>query len=365
MNLKQQNIMFLTRTMALGGTENVILQLCEILKNEVNNIIVCSCGGINVNKLNEIGIRHYEIIDIENKNPINIIKNCIKIKKIIKNENISIIHSHHRMAALYARLCSNKKNILIANAHNTFKNKKFLTKVAYKNTKIIAVGNQVKNNLVNYFKIPKDNVTVIHNAIKPFNGKIDLIDIFVEEKKKGNFIIGNIGRLSEQKGMEYFIEAASIIHKKNKNVKFFIVGTGEDLKKLENMADKLLPKDVLKFLGYRSDIQNIISQLDLIVLSSLWEGLPLTPIEAFSVGKTIVATAVDGTTEIVNNNINGILVHERNSKELAEAIIKLIENNKLRKKLENLALNTYNKEFSYDKLKEKYIKYYKDIKYKE
>lgn len=361
MNLKQQNIMFLTRTMALGGTENVILQLCEILKPEVNNIIVCSCGGINVNKLNEMGIKHYEIIDIENKNPINIIKNYIKIKKIIKNENINIIHSHHRMAALYARLCSNKKNILIANAHNTFKNKKFLTKVAYKNTKIIAVGNQVKNNLVDYFEIPNDNVIVIHNAIKTFDGKVNSIDIFKEEKKKGNFLIGNIGRLSEQKGMEYFIEAASIVYGKNKNVRFFIVGSGEDLEKLENMANKILPKGVLKFLGYRSDIQNVISQLDLVVLSSLWEGLPLTPIETFSVGKTIVATAVDGTVEIVDNNINGILVHERNSKEIADAIIKLIDDKELKEKLENASLKTYINYFSFEKLKTNYISFYENI----
>ena len=68
MILKKQNILFLTRTMALGGTENVILQLCEVLKNEVNNIVVCSCGGINEKKLQEMNIEHIKINDIENKN---------------------------------------------------------------------------------------------------------------------------------------------------------------------------------------------------------------------------------------------------------------------------------------------------------
>ena len=64
MNLRKQNILFLTRTMNLGGTENVILQLCEVLKSEVNNIVVCSCGGINEKKLQEMNIEHIKINDI-------------------------------------------------------------------------------------------------------------------------------------------------------------------------------------------------------------------------------------------------------------------------------------------------------------
>lgn len=361
MDLKQQNIMFLTRTMALGGTENVILQLCEILKPEVNNIVVCSCGGINVEKLDEMGIKHYQITDIENKNPINIIKNYIQIKKIIKKENINIIHSHHRMAALYARLCSSKKNILVANAHNTFKNKKILTKIAYKNTKIIAVGNQVRNNLVEYFKLPSDSVTVIHNAIKPFDGKISIDNELKELKNNGYDLIANVGRLSEQKGMEYFIEAAEIVNKSNKMVKFLIIGSGEDENKLKEMVKQKNLEDNVVFMGFRSDIQNIMSQVDFVVLSSLWEGLPLTPIEAFSVGKTIIATDVDGTIEIVKDNFNGLLIKPKNVNMLSEKIDCLLKDKQLLKKLEKNSMNTYINEFSFDKLKDSYLKFYQKI----
>ena len=67
MELNKKNVLFLTRTMKLGGTENVILQLCEILKPQVNKIVVCSCGGVNVEKLQKMGIKHYMIPDIEEK----------------------------------------------------------------------------------------------------------------------------------------------------------------------------------------------------------------------------------------------------------------------------------------------------------
>lgn len=362
MELKKQNVLLFTRTMALGGTENVVLQLCEILKPVVNNVIVCSCGGINETKLEQMNIKHVKINDIENKNPKKILENIKILKEIIKEENITIIHSHHRMAAMYTNLIADKNIIKIANAHNTFYDKKLLTKLAYRNTKVIAVGNQVKKNLIEYFDLDNNQVSVIHNAIKPFEDKIIIDKNIKKAKDKGNAIIGNIGRLSEQKGMEYFIKAASIIVKQYSNVKFFIVGTGEDEEKLKRLSEYLDLDKYIIFMGYRSDIQNLISQIDFVVLSSLWEGLPLTPIEAFSVGKTIVATDVDGTVEIVKDKVNGLLVPPRDVEKLAQAMVKLINNHKQREKYEKKAYETYINQFSFDKLKKKYLKYYKNLR---
>lgn len=358
MNLRKQNIMFLTRTMALGGTENVILQLCETFKDKVNKIIVCSSGGINVKVLQEMGIKHYQITDIENKNPINIIRTVNKIKKIIKEENITIIHSHHRMAALYSNICSNKSIIKIANAHNTFNNKKIMTRICYKNTHIIAVGEQVKSNLSDFFKIDKNKVTVIHNAIKEFDGKVIEEKEFTSKKQEGFKLIANVGRLSEQKGMEYFIKAAKIVNENNKKVMFYIIGSGEDEKKLKELVHQLKLDDFVVFMGFRKDIQSLLSQVDFVVLSSLWEGLPLTPIEAFSVGKTIIATAVDGTPEIVINNKNGYLVKPRNEKEIADKIKYLIQNPNKVKELEEKSEETYKEKFSFEKLQKEYLSFY-------
>ena len=103
-----------------------------------------------------------------------------------------------------------------------------------------------------------------------------------------------------------------------------------------------------------------MSQLDLIVLSSLWEGLPLTPIEAFSVKKTVIATAVDGTVEIVKNNQNGITVKSKDSISLGNAIIKLLKNNELREQYEENAFKTYEKEFSFKALINNYRSFYEE-----
>ena len=357
MELKEQNVLLFARTMELGGTENVVLMLCEILKPLVNNVVVCSCGGVNVAKLEEKGIKHYLIPDITNKRKLFSIAKSVK--RIIKNEKITIVHTHHRMAAFYINLLGlSDKLIFINTAHNTFFDKKIMTKFAYKNCHIIACGNKVKNNLVSFYGIKDSNVTVIQNAIKPFDFVIEENELIKDEKTKGKMVIGNIGRISKQKGFEYFIEALPDVVKKYSNVHFFIVGTGEDEDKIKEEVKKLEMEDYVTFLGYVSNVQNLIAQLDFVVLSSLWEGLPLTPIEAFSVKKTIVATNVDGTVEIVNER-NGILVNPKDSKALSNAIIEMIEDPKRIDK-ENNAYDTYINNFSFSsysaKIKEYYMK---------
>lgn len=358
MNLKNQNILFLTRTMMLGGTENVILQLCEILLPKANKIVVCSCGGVNVKKLQQMGIKHVRIPDMASKRPREIITTLSTIKKIIKEEQISVIHSHHRMAALYARVAASKEMVRLANAHNTFQDKKLLTRMAYKGTKVIAVGNQVRKNLIDFFGLKEHNVFVIHNAVKPFEDAVVPVEELQNARESGYTLIGNVGRLSEQKGMEYFIQAASLVYRTYTNCRFFIIGEGEDESKLREMASRLLPDGVISFTGYRSDVQNVISQLDFVVLSSLWEGLPLTPIEAFSVGKTIVATNVDGTVEIVEDGKNGILVEAANVNALAKGMTTLCSKKKVRKEMEDAAKLTYNTKFSFNQLKENYVDFY-------
>ena len=362
MDLKEQNILFFTRTMGLGGTENVVLQLCEIFSPLVNKIVVCSCGGVNEKKLSQMGIKHYKILDIQNKTPYSILNISRLIKKVVNNEEITVVHTHHRMAAFYvSAMRLYRKRIFINTSHNTFKDRRRLTQFAYANANLVACGEMVKKNLVNDFGIPDEQVEVIHNAVKPFDGNIVKDKVIAQMHLEGCFVIGNIGRLSEQKGMIFFLNAIPFILQKYSNARFIIVGVGEEEEQLKELVTNLKIDKYVYFLGYRQDIQNLMSQLDLVVLSSLWEGLPLTPIEAFSVGKTIVATAVDGTVEVVQNNENGFLVEPRSSKAIAEKVCSIMEEPRRKIDFEKKAKEKYETKFSFEKFSESYIEYYKRL----
>lgn len=355
-------ILYFTRTMGIGGTEKVILQLCKSLNKNFEDIIVCSSGGENLEVLNQLGIKHYSINDIEEKNPLYIFANLVKLKKIIDKENIDIVHTHHRMAAFYISLLIKfKKFKFVHTAHNTFYNKKNLTNFSLKNSEIIAVGENVKKNLINEFNIPENKVTVIYNSVITKDEESILVEEIQNAKKSGYFAVGNIGRICKQKGMGYFVKAINEVIKKNNNIRFFIIGDGEDREKIESLIKDYELEKYVTMLGYRKDILNIMSQLDLIVLSSLWEGLPLTPIEAFSLAKTVIGTNVDGTPEIINDGYNGILVEPKDYKGIAEKIIYLEENKKVLEELEINALKTYKNKFSYENFEKNYVNYYEKL----
>ena len=362
MKLKNHNVLFFTRTMKLGGTEHVVLQLCEILQPLVNNVVVCSCGGINTPVLEEMGIKHYKIPDIENKSVKTIFEVCKTIKRIVKKENISVIHTHHRMAAFYVALLGlYKKCAFLNTSHNTFENKRVLTRFAYRHACLIACGEMVKKNLVDFFGVPDQQVKVIHNAVKPFKSGV-MVDSLVAKLHGNNyFVIGNVGRLSEQKGMEYYIKAVPDVIKIHPEARFLIIGNGEDEEKLKKLVSELQLEGYIFFMGYRTDVQNIMSQIDMVVLSSLWEGLPLTPIEAFSVGRTIVATAVDGTVEIVEDGKSGLLIKPRMPEQIVEKIVWMIEHPVERRQMETAAKERFTTEFSFELLASKYVWEYEKL----
>lgn len=360
MNLNEQNVLFIARGTQYGGTEKIILEMCEALVPYVKKIVVCSNGGMDVPYLDSLKIKHYEIPDIENKSP-KVISSVIgKLSKIIKNNNINVVHSNHRMAAFYAQILSLQYEFIkVTTAHGVFENHKLLTMFCYENTDIIACGSTVAENLRKDYHIKECRITVIHNAVKIEQNEYSPII----NNKKNTILVGNIGRLSEEKGQIYFIRAIPEVLKKNRNCMFVIIGDGDDRCKLEQETEKLGISENVRFLGHREDIANIISQLDIVVLSSLTEGLPLTPIEAFAQGIPVIATKVGGTAEIVHDGENGFLVPPKNVTQLSNKINKLIKEKEVYSILSNNAKETYEKEYSFEVFKNRVVSFYNNLNF--
>lgn len=361
-SLREKNILLFTSVMNRGGTERVIVQISKIMQKHAGSVVVCSRGGVGVKLLEEIGVKHITIPDIRSKNPVHILR-CIRaLQRIIKTEKIDVIHTHHRMAAFYATLLKwYKKYTVINTCHCIFTDKRALTRWSYKRLHLIAVGEQVKKNVVEFFGLPEHQVATLHNVVEAFDGKIDEIEPLTAWKQAGNLIVGNSGRICVLKGMDEFLRAIPQIQKHVPHSKFAIIGDGEEKDNLIALTKELGIEDDVAFLGYRTDVQNALAQVDVVALTSHSEGLPLTPIEAFSVGKPMVATAVGGTPEVVQDGVNGYLIPPRKVDEIAEKLVWILQDEEKRTAFGENAQRRFAEEFSFEIYEKKITEYYQNV----
>ena len=189
---------------------------------------------------------------------------------------------------------------------------------------------------------PKKELKLIHNGIDAL--KIEFLprdeaclELFKNLSKKtggiprSDFIIGTIANFYPTKGLEYLIDAANI--SKDQNLKFLIIGDGQERENLESKIEKYgLDKKVM-FLGQIPEAHKYIKAFDIFVLPSVKEGFPWVVLDAMAAKLPIVATNVGAVPEMIENGKNGMLVEPRDSQQLAEAINYLIENERTRQEL--------------------------------
>ncbi|WPC17396.1 glycosyltransferase family 4 protein [Pediococcus inopinatus] len=339
-------ILHISRTMGQGGAEKIVFQLCR--DNYEQCQFVVSSGGSYVDELEKIGIKHYKIPDIASRNPIKMIFCFWKILKIVKKNRIQIIHTHHRMAAFYACLVSFFTNVgCVYTAHNVFIDKKMLLRFSLRKAIIVAVGDGVRKNLVDVYGFDVNKIVTVYNSINTKIANQKNVDL-IKAKQNGKYLVGIIGRITRQKGINIFLRALAEFSKKNKNVLGVIVGDGEDLESMKKLASKLGIDEKVMFLGYQHNVLDIMRQLDLIVSASRWEGLPLTPIEAFSQRKTIIATDIIGNNEIVKDQFNGLLFKKDSVNGLINSLQKISSDKRLKNRLEVNAYKTFQDKYRYD-----------------
>jgi len=137
--------------------------------------------------------------------------------------------------------------------------------------------------------------------------------------------VAMISCLKTQKDPLTFVEAADIVTRKDPSVKFFIAGDGELADAVQKRVSKMRYAQNFRHLGWRRDIPEILANIDLMVLPSLWEGLPRVIPEATIAGVPVVASNIDGNREVVFEGRNGVLAEPQNPKDFAEKILTALD----------------------------------------
>lgn len=330
-------ILYLSSSVNLWGARKSLLDILTHLdKKTFSPIVVCSSKGHLTEKLDEIKIP-YRIIRMrlwrKGKYFPWIPYTVMCLAKLIKEERISLVHSNSHSDAPYGILaCRLRKIPVISHIRDIIqpdKIGKYLLKHA---DRVIAVSNAAARAFKD-IKNKSEKLVVINNSVdlnnfKPsgdVRGKLNI--------SKNELVVGIVGQISRLKGHDVFLNAASIVLKKNKKIKFLIVGEvrRERAQELcEELINRLNIREHVVFTGYRQDIANIMSAIDILAFPTLKESFGRSAIEAMAHAKPVVASNVGGVPEIVIDGQTGILVFPGDAEALANGLLKLI-NDKIKR----------------------------------
>lgn len=174
--------------------------------------------------------------------------------------------------------------------------------------------------------VPRDIISVVYNAI-------DVPAESAPERRPygDTVVIGLLGRFSHEKGVHLLLEAVALIKNKAPNFRIELYGSGPEENNLRQMTSRLKLDDIVQFMGFRPDPENIYPGLDILVLPSLSEGHPVVILEAWKAGVPVVSTRAGGVPEVMQDGVDGLLVDVGDVSGLADALVRAIENPEMMK----------------------------------
>ncbi len=374
--MKKHNVLHLIASGGLYGAESVILNLSSELKCTEFNPIV---GMIHDKKERwpEIGTAA-EALGIDTKSfPLRFKfdpSGLLLLKKYISAHQIEIVHSHGYKSTFLSFFPAIITKIpLIATCH-LWANKGDLKLKIYHEMEaafmkflpaIVGVSDEICTKIIQK-GINSDKVKLIPNGIdiNSYKHRSTPTTISLSEEldiKNNDFVVGTLGRLNWQKAHHFLLDAVKILKNKSHNVKCVIFGDGPSRNELEEKRDQLGLQGLVYFPGFSRDIIEALKFIDIFVLTSVDEGLPMVLLEAMAMKKPIVTTPVGEINKVIHHSVNGFIYPVGDITALVDHIIELQEDKGLRKRLGDEACKTFEKHYTSKIMAVKYVDVYKSL----
>jgi glycosyltransferase involved in cell wall biosynthesis len=284
----------------------------------------------------------YGVMDGNRCNCGSLMNRSTKLVTLIEEEQIDIVHTNTSTIAEGAIAAKMANRPHIWHLHEILENHPKLMPsiplyLTYKfidllSDSVVVVSQALKNSIGE--GIQTEKISVIHNGIKPTEGKT-IKKTFRQEIQVPPecLIVCTIGAIIKEKGYQTFIEAAKKVLAEKTNIRFVSIGHIVDLKLFSLLRTIMKEGSVgkyIRFLGVRKDIWRILNEIDIYVVSSETESFGLTVVEAMAAGKPVITTRCGGPEEIIVQEKTGLLVPLNDSSAMAEAIISLVNDSKKR-----------------------------------
>ncbi len=306
-----------------GGGEKWMGNAARGLTAKGHHVVLASKQGSRILKYaEEQGVKTHVIEIHSDISPIK----TLQIARWLKQHRIDILicnlNKDVRVAGLAARIAGTpvvlaRHGMLLCS--KKWKHRLTLTKLT---DGIITNSRTIQETYASYGWFNRGFVKVIYNGLD-IPEQVTPFDF--SSRFSGKKIIYSAGRLSEQKGFKYLIEAAQILHEKRDDLVFCVSGEGKLASSLKSQADTAGLHNCFVFEGFTPDIFPYLKGCDLFVLASLFEGMPNVVMEAMAIGKPVIATDVNGARELIQDGNTGLIVPPADPTALAEAISLLID----------------------------------------
>lgn len=322
-----------------AGGETYLLLLARHLDRERFRLIVASPEpGALVENLRAEGIEAH-VLDM---NPLGSLAPLFRLRNFLREQQPDILQSHGARTNVYSRIAGRlaETRAIVSTVHNSVYDypigriKKWFYLACDRLTAPLAdcticVAESHRQELITLYGLDPDRVVTIPNGVDITKFQPGQRNCRLREElaiSEDAPVIGIVGRLTDQKGHMYLLKALPLLLTKFPSLRCLVVGDGELREELQKLAASLGLTEHCLFLGVRQDIPEVLAAMDLLVLPSLSEGMPYAALEGMAMGKPIVATAVNGVPELIQNGVTGLLVPRKDPAALAKAIEEVLAN---------------------------------------
>ncbi|BCV40210.1 glycosyltransferase [Shewanella algae] len=353
-------VLHVINSLGVGGAEKMLLDIVVCMRRKLSfSVDVLVLADVDISLKNEFLNAGVNVISL-NKPTRYSLSNLLPIIKIVSNYDV--IHSHLFPSNYWIAIASLfvRKPRFVTTEHSTHNRRrehfafKILDRAVYSRYQaIIAISDDTKARLLSWIG-HTDKINVIYNAVNldVYSDSSDEVSSNTEYSKK--FTIIMVSNFSKQKDHETVIRAMKHLPK---DINLLFVGDGERKEHIISLAKDLHLNDQITFLGTRKDVPALIKNSDLVVVSSHWEGFGLVAVEGMASKKPVVASDVDGLRQVVEGA--GLLFRKGDDIDLASKISSLYQNRQL---YDNVCEKCHmrSKDFSIEKLVEKYVEVYRN-----
>lgn len=351
------NIVHIIPTLNRGGAERIVVDLLKRLDRRrfSPSLITLKSSGALKDEVEAAGIPHVSLKTSSFGGALSV----NRLSREIAGLKPAIVHTHlfggdawGIRAAVKARV-----SCIITTEHNVNRDESRTRRIIKARslkqvTRLIAVSSAVSRYAHETYGVPDNRLTVIPNGI-------DVAHYGRERRDDQKFRIGAIGRLTEQKGFRFLIEALAMLP--DRDWQCVIVGEGSEKARLEALSRKMGVSDRVQLVGGRADIPALLATFDVFVLPSLWEGQGIVLLEAGAADVPVIASRVDGIAEMLAGKEAGLLVAPGDSRGLMLAIRWVREHADAAASMAARWKGIIEKEYTIDKMVERYEKVYEDL----